>query len=78
MYVYDHILLSSVWNEECFPTKVIDNIKTQILNSIFFLFENLPIYEIMWKTIVELDRPQIYHSACELNAVYLRVQKYDQ
>jgi len=29
-----------------------------ILNKLFFYFENLSIYEIMWKDIVEPGRPQ--------------------
>jgi len=43
---------------EMFQTKGVDKIKTCILCSITF-FKNSTIYEIMWKNIVELDRPQM-------------------
>ena len=39
-------------------TKVVENIKTHILCSIFF-FENRAVNEIMWKNIVELHGLQI-------------------
>ena len=41
-----------------FQTKVVEKIKTHILCSITF-FLNRAVYEIMWKSIVEPDRPQI-------------------
>jgi len=38
--------------------KFIEKIKTQVLWSIkFFFFENLGLYEIMWKNLVEADMP---------------------
>jgi hypothetical protein len=40
-----------------FQTKVVEEIKTHILCSIFFL--NRTVYETMWKNIVEADRPQM-------------------
>ena len=47
-----------------FEVKVIEKIKSQILCSITFFFENPVVYEIMWRNIVELDRPQmtIWHT----------------
>ena len=43
-----------------FRTKFVEFIKTQILRSVtFFIFENLGIYEIMWKNHVETERPQM-------------------
>jgi hypothetical protein len=36
-----------------FQTKVVQKIKTHILGSVNFLFENLTLYEIMWKNTVE-------------------------
>jgi len=30
-----------------------------VFNNFFFFFENRAVYEIMWKNIVELDRPQM-------------------
>jgi hypothetical protein len=41
-------------------TKVAEKIKTHILCSInFFFLENLAVYEILWKNVVEPDRPQM-------------------
>ena len=40
-------------------TKVLEEIKTHILCSVFFFFENRTVYEIMWRNIVEPGRPQI-------------------
>jgi len=51
-----------------FLTKVTEKIKTYILGSVTFFFFNRAIYEIMWKNIVEPDRPQMtiwfMHVAC--------------
>ena len=41
-----------------FQTKVVEQIKTHMLCSVTF-FLNRAVYEIMWKNIVEPDRPQI-------------------
>ena len=41
-----------------FQTKVVEKIKTHNLCSITFL-ENLTLYEIKWKSIVEPERPQM-------------------
>jgi hypothetical protein len=43
---------------EMFQTKVVEKIKTHFLFSNFFP-ENLAVYEITWKNIVEPDRPQM-------------------
>jgi hypothetical protein len=40
-------------------TKFIEKIKTPALVSTIFFFENLAVYEIKWKTIVQPDRPQM-------------------
>ena len=47
------------WN--VFPSKVVEKIKTHNLCSVtfFFPFENRAAYEIMWKNIVEPERPQM-------------------
>ena len=48
-------------------TKVVDKIKTHILCSIFFFFENRAVYEIMWKNTVQPERPQddnMAHAHC--------------
>jgi len=41
-----------------FRTKVVEKIKTLIVCSIIFFFENCVIYEILWETAVELEKPQ--------------------
>ena len=41
-----------------FQTKVVEQIKTQLLCSVIF-FENCALYEKMWKNIVEWDRLQM-------------------
>jgi hypothetical protein len=55
IYIFDHILLNSSWNEECFETNVK---KKHILCAINF-FENRTINEATWKNMVEPDRPQM-------------------
>jgi len=42
-----------------FQVKVVQKVKTHILCSVTFFFENRVVYEIMWKNIVERDRPQM-------------------
>ena len=43
-----------------FQTKAVEKIRKHIFCSKrFFLSENPAVYEIMWKNIVELDRPQM-------------------
>jgi hypothetical protein len=53
-----------------FGKKLVEKIKTDILCSIIFS-ENCAVYEIMWKNVVERDRPQmtIYtsHAHCMLD-----------
>jgi hypothetical protein len=44
---------------EMFQTKVVETIKTHILYSKIFFFENRAVYEIMWENIVETGRPQM-------------------
>jgi hypothetical protein len=41
-----------------FQTKVVEKIETHIMFNIFF-FENLTGYDIMWKNIVNPDRPRM-------------------
>jgi hypothetical protein len=51
-----------------FQTKVVEKIKTHILCSVIFFFENRAVSEVMWKDIVERGRPQMtighMHIAC--------------
>ena len=42
-----------------FQTKVVEKIKAIILCVIFFPPINLAVYEIIWKNVVEPDRPQL-------------------
>jgi hypothetical protein len=42
-----------------FQTEIVDCIKTHVMLKNFFFFENCAIYEIMWKSIAEPDRPQL-------------------
>ena len=42
-----------------FQTEVVEKIKTRILCSNFFFFENCAVYEIMWKNVVQPYRPQM-------------------
>jgi hypothetical protein len=42
-----------------FQTKVAEELKTHILCSITFFSENPAVYEIMWKNMVQPDRPQM-------------------
>jgi hypothetical protein len=37
--------------------KVVEKIKTHILDSIMFFFQNRAVYEIMWKNVIEPDKP---------------------
>jgi len=42
-----------------FQTKVVEKIKTHVLCSVTFFFENRAVYEIIWKNIVEPGVPQM-------------------
>jgi 5,10-methylenetetrahydrofolate reductase len=42
-----------------FQTKFEEKIKTGFLYSITLFFENRSVYEIMWKNVAELGRPQM-------------------
>jgi len=57
-YTSDHISLNSSQNEKCFRKKVVEKIKT-ILYPIIFFPENRAVYEIIWKNVIEPDRPQV-------------------
>jgi hypothetical protein len=47
-----------------------------VFNNFFFFFENRAVYEIVFKNIVDADRPQ--YGACALHAGSLRLQTYTQ
>jgi len=42
-----------------FQTKVVEIIKTQVLCSVTFVFENRAVYEIMWEKIADRGTPQM-------------------
>jgi hypothetical protein len=42
-----------------FQTEFVEKIKTHILGSIDFYSENRDVYQLMWKNMVESDRPQL-------------------
>ena len=44
---------------EIFQIKVVEKIKTRILCSVTFFFENHAVYEMMWKNTVERGRLQM-------------------
>jgi len=44
---------------EVFQTKFEEKMKTHISCSYFFFFEIRAIYEIMWKNIIEPNKPQV-------------------
>jgi len=55
LYIYDNIFLRSMRNV---ADKVAHKIETRVFCSVTF-FEIPPVYEIIWKGTVELDRPQV-------------------
>jgi len=62
-------------------TKVVEKIKIHILHSVPFLTKIAPfIRKIMWKNMVDSDRPQMVmrYGACALHAGYLRLQTQTQ
>ena len=59
--------------------KVIEKIKTDTLCSVtFFSFENLAVYGIRWKNIVEPGRSQMNTWSCSLHAGHLRLQTHTE
>jgi hypothetical protein len=57
IYIFDYLPLSFLeW--EMFRTKVVEKIKTHVLCSITFV-ENRVVYEIMWKNILEPEKPRV-------------------
>jgi hypothetical protein len=59
MYIYDKYLAQFFLEPEMFQTKVVEKIKTHILCSLTLFFENRAVYQIMWKNMLEPDRPQM-------------------
>jgi hypothetical protein len=58
MYIYDNISPIFFLEWEIFQAKIVENQNTHFMFSDFFS-ENRAVYEIMWKNMVEPDRPQI-------------------
>jgi hypothetical protein len=52
---------------EMFQTKVVEKIKTQILRSVTLSPPNSFAYEVIWKNILEPDRPQTIVRTCWIN-----------
>jgi hypothetical protein len=42
-----------------FQTKVVEKVKTHILCSVTFFSEIVAFYEVMWRNMVEPERPQM-------------------
>jgi hypothetical protein len=69
MYIYA-ISLNYFQNEKFFRQKVRENQNTHfIFNNLLVFSENRAVCEIMWKNVVEPDRPQMatQHGACALH-----------
>jgi hypothetical protein len=59
MYIYDNISLSSSYNENCFRQNLYKKSKYSFYIQQLFFFENLTVYVVMWKNMVEPDMPQM-------------------
>jgi hypothetical protein len=42
-----------------FEIKVVEKVKTRVLSSVIFFSSENHVYEIMWKNIVQPNRPQV-------------------
>jgi hypothetical protein len=58
-----------------FQTESVEKMKTHVLYSIIFFFENREVYEVMWNNTVKPGRPQVAH---EFYAGYLMLQTHTQ
>jgi len=56
MYIHNNVVLNSTYNEECFRQTLWRKPKHSFY--IQFFPENHAIYVIIWKNVVEADRPQ--------------------
>jgi hypothetical protein len=63
-----------------FEKKSVEKIKIHILYSITCCFENHTVYEVMWKGMLQPDRPQmtIKYGACTLHAGQITLQTHTQ
>jgi hypothetical protein len=59
IYIFYHISLSSYWNGECFRKFCRGNQDTHFVFSNFFFSENRAVYEIIWKGVIQPERPQM-------------------
>jgi hypothetical protein len=55
-----------------FQTKDAQKIKTHILCSITFFFENCALLEIMWENMVKLDKTQLWTAMENLAPTWIR------
>ena len=74
MKIYVHLwwnLAEFFLHLEKFQAKAVEKIKTRILCSVTFFLKNCAIYEIMWKNMIEVDRPHLtlnmVHVLCMLD-----------
>jgi hypothetical protein len=80
VYIYDNISLNSSQN----VSKVIGHTENQNthfrFNNLFFCTENRAVYEILWQSMVQPDRPQmaVEHGACALLSGPLRLWTHTQ
>jgi len=58
-YMYDHISLNSSWNENITDKPCEENQNTHFTFNDISFFENRAAYEIMWKNMLQPDRPQM-------------------
>ena len=65
IYSYDNISLNFFLKWEIFQTNIVEIIKTHILCS-KYVCKNGAVYEIMWKNIVQPDRPQMFVRSNEM------------
>jgi len=56
-----------------FQAKAVQKIKHIFVRSVNFFFDNHAIYDVMWKSVIERDRPQM---TCALHAGHLRPQTH--
>jgi hypothetical protein len=66
-YTFFMVSLSFLLRMRNLSGKVVEKIKTHISCSVTFSSENRAVCEIMWKKIVQPDRPPTAHAHCMLD-----------
>ena len=61
MRTHAHLLhLAEIFfKREIFQSRAVNKMKTHVLCRLTFIFENRAVYEIMWKNMVQPDKPQM-------------------